>query len=144
MASPPPSRPTVNGLVEASLYVQDLDRSQRFYESLFGFEVLLRNERMCSFAITQGQVLLLFLQGASTGHTPVPGGIVPPHDGAGRLHLAFSISKADLTHWREHLASQGLAIESTINPPRGGTSLYFRDPDGHLIELATPGIWAVY
>ena len=27
---------------------------------------------------------------------------------------------------------------------RGGRSIYFRDPDGHLLELATPGLWAVY
>jgi len=27
---------------------------------------------------------------------------------------------------------------------RGGESLYFRDPDDHLVELATPGIWATY
>jgi len=27
---------------------------------------------------------------------------------------------------------------------RGGHSIYFRDPDGHLLELATPGLWAIY
>jgi len=41
---------------------------------------------------------------------------------------------------REH----GIAIESTITWPRGGTSIYFRDPDGHLLELVTPGIWDIY
>jgi len=28
--------------------------------------------------------------------------------------------------------------------PRGGTSLYFRDPNGHMLELATPGLWSIY
>ena len=28
--------------------------------------------------------------------------------------------------------------------PRGGTSLYFNDPDGNVVELATPGLWANY
>jgi hypothetical protein len=26
----------------------------------------------------------------------------------------------------------------------GGASLYSRDPDGHLLELITPGCWAIY
>jgi catechol 2,3-dioxygenase-like lactoylglutathione lyase family enzyme len=28
--------------------------------------------------------------------------------------------------------------------PRGGRSVYFRDPDGHSVELATPGLWETY
>jgi catechol 2,3-dioxygenase-like lactoylglutathione lyase family enzyme len=35
----------------------------------------------------------------------------------------------------------GIAIESRITWARGGTSLYFRDPDGHSLEVATPGLW---
>ena len=35
-------------------------------------------------------------------------------------------------------------IEGRTDWPRGGHSIYFRDPDGHLLELATPGLWTVY
>ena len=42
------------------------------------------------------------------------------------------------------LGEQGVAIESKVEWPRGGASLYFRDPDGHLVELITPGCWEVY
>ena len=45
---------------------------------------------------------------------------------------------------REWLAANGLAIEEEREWPRGGTSLYFRDPDGHLLEVATPGVWSIY
>ncbi len=36
------------------------------------------------------------------------------------------------------------AIEGATSWSRGGRSIYFRDPDGHLLELATPGLWSVY
>ena len=47
-------------------------------------------------------------------------------------------------HWRHCLAQNDVAIESRVDWPRGGASLYFRDPDGHLLELITPGCWAIY
>jgi catechol 2,3-dioxygenase-like lactoylglutathione lyase family enzyme len=42
------------------------------------------------------------------------------------------------------LESEDISVESRVTWRRGGQSLYFRDPDGHLVELATPGIWAIY
>jgi catechol 2,3-dioxygenase-like lactoylglutathione lyase family enzyme len=74
----------------------------------------------------------------------VPGGVIPPHGGEGRLHLAFAIAADSLDDWKDRLAGHGITIESVVLPERGGTSLYFRDPDGHLIELATPGLWPTY
>jgi catechol 2,3-dioxygenase-like lactoylglutathione lyase family enzyme len=42
------------------------------------------------------------------------------------------------------LKSRGIAIEEVKQWERGGKSLYFRDPDGHLLELVTPGCWPNY
>ncbi len=74
----------------------------------------------------------------------MPGGTIPPHDGNGHLHLAFSIAASELPGWEMHLAAKGIAIESKIHWPRGGWSVYFRDPDQHLVELVTPGCWPIY
>jgi catechol-2,3-dioxygenase len=87
-------------------------------------------------------VLLLFLRGGTLQPVRTESGLIPPHDGSGRLHMAFSIVKDELDDWRAHLAMHGVAIEGTSDWKRGGHSLYFRDPDGNMLELATvPGLW---
>jgi len=60
------------------------------------------------------------------------------------MHLAFSIPAAALSAWEERLAEKGVAIESKVAWPRGGHSVYFRDPDRNLVELITPGCWPIY
>ncbi|GAC1035262.1 hypothetical protein thsps117_00190 [Pseudomonas sp. No.117] len=62
----------------------------------------------------------------------------------GCQHLALAITAAELDDWATHLAGAGVAIEERTQWPRGATSLYFRDPDGHLLELVTPGLWPNY
>ena len=74
----------------------------------------------------------------------LPGGVIPPHGGSGHLHFAFAIPAEDLRAWEQRLGEAGVKIESRVKWLRGGESLYFRDPDDHLVELATPGIWATY
>lgn len=136
--------PRVGRIVENALYVTDKEASARFYQRLFGFATLLQDDRLHALDVTGLSVLLLFEKGKSNQPNPVPGGVIPAHDGLGRLHLAFSISGQEIERWEGWLAENGVVIESRVYPPGGGVSLYFRDPDGHLIELASPGIWPTY
>ena len=136
--------PTLTGVLETALYVADLERSAAFYKALFGLETLLVDERMHALDVAGRNVLLLFRRGGSTSPSPTPGGAIPPHDGQGQLHVAFAIPASDLQSWKARLDELGIPMESRVRAPRGGTSLYFRDPDQHLVELATPGLWAIY
>ena len=136
--------PRVEKVLETSLYVEDLARSAGFYRSVLGFSPMLEDGRLTALDTGTRQVVLLFRRGGSETPSPVPGGVIPPHGGHGRLHLAFGIAAESLGWWTDQLARNGVPIESVVRPERGGTSLYFRDPDGHLIELATPGIWPTY
>ena len=134
----------VTGILETALHVEDVMRSREFYQNIFGFPVLEGDERFCALNVADRQVLLLFKKGGSTTPMAVPGGIIPPHGGDGNLHFAFAIPAADLSAWEARLREQGVAIESRVHWARGGESIYFRDPDGHLGELVTPGNWAIY
>lgn len=136
--------PTIKGVLETALYVKDVRQSAEFYRRVFGFEIMVEDERICALAVREAQVLLLFKQGGTTQAVETPGGVIPAHNGSGNLHFAFAIAASEYDVWKEYLIASGITIESEANWPRGGKSLYFRDPDGHLAELATPGIWANY
>lgn len=139
--------PTVTGVVETALYVDDLEQSGRFYEDLFGFRLLMAEDRMRAYSVAGKQVLLLFRKGGSTQPSPMHGGVIPPHDGQGTLHLAFAIPAGEIDSWKRQLEEKGIALESEVHCGDDqplGDSLYFRDPDGHLVELITPGCWPIY
>ena len=136
--------PKVIRVLETCVHVKDVERSARFYETLFGFPRMDSNERYCAFDVGGGTVFLLFREGGTTEPVTTAGGVIPPHGGRGDLHLAFSIRAEDLANWEKRLVQEGILIESRVRWDRGGRSLYFRDPDHHLVELATPGIWPSY
>jgi len=134
----------LQGILETALYVEDLERSRIFYQTIFELATLFNDERLCAFNVADKQVLLLFLKGASTIPLETTGGTIPPHDGDGQLHLAFSISASELDEWEIRLKTMNVTIDSKVKWQRGGTSIYFRDPDKHLLELVTPGLWTIY
>jgi catechol 2,3-dioxygenase-like lactoylglutathione lyase family enzyme len=136
--------PEISGILETALYVGDVAGSADFYRSLFGFEVMVQDKRFCALGVVGKQVLLLFRRESSLEPMTVPGGVIPSHDGAGRLHFAFSIPADALPAWEERLWAHNVPIESRVAWPRGGHSVYFRDPDFHLVELVTPGCWPIY
>jgi catechol 2,3-dioxygenase-like lactoylglutathione lyase family enzyme len=136
--------PQLSGVIETALYVDDLDRARAFYEEVLGLEALTADPRFVAFDVGGRSVLLLFRRGSAPETIQLPGGTIPPHDGSGPIHMAFAIPAAELPVWEEALGERNVAIEGRMDWPRGGKSIYFRDPDNHLLELATPGIWKIY
>jgi catechol 2,3-dioxygenase-like lactoylglutathione lyase family enzyme len=136
-----PSKPRV---LETALYVDDLTRAGRFYGGILGLAPMAQDSRMWAFDCGPANVLLLFRRGGALQPIDLPGGRIPPHDGAGPAHVAFAVDSEAIHAWEARLIDQGVDIEARMTWPRGGESLYFRDPDHHLVELATPGLWANY
>jgi catechol 2,3-dioxygenase-like lactoylglutathione lyase family enzyme len=136
----------VHGVVESILYTDDLPRATTFYREVLGLvEMKGDGERFQALDSGSNRVLLLFKRGGTLSAQPVAsGGVIPPHDGSGPQHIAFAIAANDYDAWCARLLDRGIAIESETQWERGGRSVYFRDPDNHLVELVTPGIWPNY
>ena len=133
---------TPNAILEAALYVSDLAEAERFYSQVLGLDLLAKAEgRHVFFRCGEG-VLLLFNADA-TEAPPEPGARlpVPPHGARGRGHLCFSASAEEIELWKKRLEDHNIAIEADFEWPRGGRSIYFRDPSGNSLEFAEPRIW---
>jgi len=137
--------PRLDRIVETALYIDDMARSRAFYVDILGSEPLLESGRLLALSVGGVSVLLLFQRGATNEPLPTPGGVVPPHGGTGVQHVAFAVPERQiLDQWAARLEEHGVAIESRVRWQRGGESIYVRDPDGHSIELITPGLWAIF
>lgn len=139
MAAPP-----IRGVLETVVYSDDLRGAHRFYGDLLGLERVLDSSRMMTYAVAPAQVLLVFRRGMTKEDSETPGGIVPGHHSEGPAHFAFAVDADILGAWKVHLESAGVPIRSEVAWPAGGKSLYFDDPDGNVVELATPGLWPNY
>jgi len=140
--------PNLNGLLEATLFVADLPRARDFYQQVVGLDKLKESEAGCVFLVAKGQVLLLVTQEKARVPSKTPGGDVPAclvgaGESLGAGHIAFAVTEGEFDAWRARLVSKGVAVLSEVAWEQGGRSLYFRDPDGHLLELATPGLWGL-
>jgi catechol 2,3-dioxygenase-like lactoylglutathione lyase family enzyme len=136
--------PPISGVLETALYVDDLPRAAGFYQGVLGLTRIFADDRLAAYDAGPRSVLLLFRRGSTLETVTMPGGTIPPHDGHGPLHIALAIAADTLAAWEAHLATAGIPIEGRTAWPKGGTSIYVRDPDGHLVELATPGLWPNY
>ena len=126
-------------IVEAALYIDDLDAAETFYRDVLGLACIGKEAgRHVFFQAGEQQVLLVF-HAESTKN----GDHLPPHGARGSGHIALGIATEALDQWRERLARLGVPIEREQSWERGGRSLYFRDPGGNLLELVTPGIWGL-
>jgi catechol 2,3-dioxygenase-like lactoylglutathione lyase family enzyme len=137
--------PKLDGILETCIHVDDMERSKAFYEGVLELKPIYADKRLTAYAVADRDVLLVFKKGATGDTTFMPGGgVIPGHGGDGALHVAFAIARDELPKWEERLAAHAVTIEGAHTWSRGGRSIYFRDPDGHLLELATPGLWSVY
>lgn len=136
-----PATPT--GVLEAAVYVDDLDAAEGFYGGVVGLPVLTRADaRHVFFACGQSVVLAFVAEKTRVppGEDQLP---VPPHGAVGPGHICFSVPGEDLDGWAAHLAAEGIDIEADFHWPHGPRSIYVRDPAGNSVEFAEPKLWGL-
>ncbi|CUH81814.1 Glyoxalase-like domain protein [Tritonibacter multivorans] len=134
-----PSSPT--GVLEAALYVDDLDAAAAFYGGVLGFSQIQRVGNRHIFYRVGPSVLLLFNADETVKPPGNPALPVPPHGARGPGHLCFSQTRDDLMAMRDHLIAMGIEIEAEFDWPNGARSVYVRDPAGNSVEIAEPRLW---
>lgn len=131
-------------ILEAALYVSDLDVAESFYHDVLGLAVITKVAGRHVFFRCGDGVLLLF-NAEATRQQPLPDAKypVPGHGTSGQGHLCFAASADEIDRWKTRLESAGVEIEADFRWPGEGRSIYFRDPSGNSIEFAEPRIWGI-
>ena len=128
------------GLLEACLYAEDLDAAEYFYRKVLGLEVYSRDPGRDVFFRCGRGMFLVFNAGRTSQDA---NSAVPRHGATGPGHVAFCMEDADVGNWKVHLRALGVEIEKELSWPGGGRSVYFRDPAGNSVELATARLWGL-
>ena len=128
----------IGRILETSLYAEDLDRAELFYSTALGLELFAKEPGRHVFFKCNDQMLLIFNPGVRLKETEAA-----PHGARGPGHVAFAVPMAELDQWADRLRANQVDIEKEVTWPRGGRSLYFRDPAGNCLELASPRVWGM-
>lgn len=123
-----PPTPTVHAIDHLVLTVRDVEAACAFYARVLGVEVLTFGAGRKALAVGVQKINLQPLGQETRNHAVI---------GGGDLCLLTDRPVAD---WQAHLAAQGVTVIEGPVVKAGAqgpiTSLYFTDPDGHLIEIA--------
>jgi catechol 2,3-dioxygenase-like lactoylglutathione lyase family enzyme len=131
------------GVLETVLYAKDLDATEAFYRDVLGLRPFASMAGRHLFYRCGAQVLLIFNPEA-TEVPPASGALpVPPHGARGPGHVCFRAAAVEIDAWVERLRAKGVAVEADFEWPKGGRSIYFRDPAGNCLEFAEARIWGL-
>ena len=134
--------PALSGIFETALYVDNLESAERFYGGVLGLtKIFTVPGRQLVFRLQEGILLVFDAHQTQREQVVINGGAIPLHGALGAGHMAFRVDKSELETWRSHFRATGVAIESEVAWPNGAHSIYFRDPAGNSLELATPDMW---
>jgi catechol 2,3-dioxygenase-like lactoylglutathione lyase family enzyme len=128
----------IAGIHHITLLVSDVERSMAFYRNVLGMRLVKqtvndddRSARHLIFGDEEGRpgTLITCLEYPELDEGTVGRGSTH--------HFALAVaSEAELEAWRDYLNSRGVAATEVLDRS-DFKSIYLRDPDGHILEIAT-------
>ena len=121
-----------SGVSAITLFVEDLDAAKRFYREIFGMPVAFEDDESAVFNF--GNTLVNLLTVTAAGELIEPAAVADREAGA-RLQLTIEVDDVDATC--AELVSRGVELlNGPIDRPWGVRTASFRDPGGHIWEIA--------
>ncbi|HBB84937.1 MAG TPA: glyoxalase/bleomycin resistance/extradiol dioxygenase family protein [Sulfitobacter sp.] len=136
-----PDAPAPQALLEAALYVADLDAARQFYRDHLGLQLFQEVSGRHMFFALGPSVLLIFNPTATAQPPGNPQMPVPPHGARGPGHVCFAMNREEIAAMETRLRAAGVEIDTRFDWPNGARSLYVRDPAGNSVEFAEPWLW---
>lgn len=120
------------GISAITLFVEDLDETKRFYQEVFGLPVHFEDDASAVFKF--GETLVNLLQSTAAVELIEPASVASPDAGA-RMQLTIEVDDVDAVC--AELTSRGVKLlNGPLDRPWGIRTASFRDPAGHIWEIA--------
>ncbi|WP_434600265.1 VOC family protein [Streptomyces sp. A5-4] len=124
--------PWPTGISAITLFVEDLEETKRFYREVFGLAVAYEDANSAVFHF--GDALINLLSTTAAHELISPAQVAAP-DAGSRLQLTLPVD--DVDSMCEQLAARGVSLlNGPIDRPWGIRTASFRDPGGHIWEIA--------
>lgn len=120
------------GISAITLFVEDLEETKRFYQEVFGLPVHFEDDASAVFKF--GETLVNLLQSTAAVELIEPASVASPDAGA-RMQLTIEVDDVDAVC--AELTSRGVKLlNGPLDRPWGIRTASFRDPAGHIWEIA--------
>jgi len=121
------------GIAAITLFMDDLEASKNFYEQVFGLPAVFEDENSAVFRF--GETLLNLLRSTEAPSLVAPASVAPVAAG---VRFQFTLEVADVDAMCDELKSRGVKLlNRPMDRPWGNRTASFRDPGGHIWEIAT-------